>query len=224
MHRASDYDWVMLWNVGEILEAVSKGLASAAAAADEEQAVYGIDALDELGLHPLIQRSLRDGGFGVWPEQRYPAERSKRRTKAEGKRCDVVLTHERRDLNEPDAEQTLFSREDAVPLESAYWMEVKTVSQFTIEGAFSRYSSELLSPVSKDIRKLACDREIFHAGLLLVLFTADRAVAEADLKTWETKCLARGYPVAPPLVRHHGLTDRLGNAHMAVALFPVRRI
>ena len=191
---------------------------------DTEQSVYSIDALDELRLHPLIHASLAAGGFGIWPEQRYPSERTGRLRKSFGKRCDVVLTPDSRPLLEPDAEQTLFCTDDAVPLEAAYWLEIKTVSQFTIEGPFPRYSAELLSPVSQDIRKLARDRLIFHAGLLLVLFTADRDTAEHDLRAWEARCLEKGYPVAPPRVRHQAITDRIGNAHLAAALFPVRRL
>lgn len=214
----------MLWDVCEILDAVTGGLIRAIRAYEQEQAVYGIDALDELRLHPLIRRSLCEGGFGVWPEQRYPSERGPRRSKSEGKRCDLVLTPDGLPLIDPDAEATLFAPEAAVPLEAAYWLEVKTVSQFTVEGPFARYSAELLSPVSRDIRKLAQDRLIFHAGLLLVLFTADRTVAEHDLRAWEARCLEKGYPVAPPLVRHIPITDRLGNTHLAAAVFPVRRL
>ncbi|MEX0742577.1 MAG: hypothetical protein WD079_07240, partial [Phycisphaeraceae bacterium] len=92
------------------------------------------------------------------------------------------------------------------------------------EGPFARYSAELLQPVTKDIRKLAQDRLIFHAGLLLVLFTADPIVATHDLGAWEHRALQRGYPVAPPIVRDFAITDRMGNAHVSVALFAVRRL
>jgi hypothetical protein len=217
----------MRWNVSDIVDAVATALRKRAAADDREQAVYSIDALDELRLHPIIQQGLRETGLGVWPEQRYPSQRSSsgRKKKSEGKRCDVVLTHsDVTELVDPDAEATLFSPPDALPLEAAYWLEIKTVSQFTTEGPFGHYSKELLSPVSQDIRKLAQDRLIFHAGLLLVLFTADEQVARHDLKTWESRCLLKGLPVAGPTVREFRLTDRLGNGQCTVALFPVRRL
>jgi hypothetical protein len=209
------------------VEAVAGGLRRRAEADDQEQAVYSIDRLDELQLHAIIQQSLRDAGLGVWPEQRYPSQRasSGRKKKSEGKRCDIVLTHEQQvQLVDPDAEATLFSPPEALPLEAAYWLEVKTVAQFTIEGPFAHYSKELLSPVSRDIRKLAQDPLIFHAGLLLVLFTMDRLVAEHDLKAWESKCLSKGLPVASPTVRDFKLLDRMGNGLCSVALFPVRRL
>src|ERR1051325_300968 len=104
----------MRWNTSEILDAVARGLEDAASKHDREQAVYGIDTLDELGLHPLIRQSLSAAGFGVWGEQCYPADRTGRRTKSIGKRCDLVLTPDRRPLLEPDAEATLFSSDEAV--------------------------------------------------------------------------------------------------------------
>ncbi len=214
----------MQWDVVDIVETVSAGLLGRARADDEEQAVYGLDAVEELQLHPLIHDALRMGGYGVHPEQRFPSDRTRRRRKSEGKRCDIVLTPNERPLGDPDAADTLFAAPDAVSLETAYWLEVKTVSMFTTEGPFHRYSAELLAPVSKDIRKLAEDRLIFHGGLLLVLFTVDQAVADHDLTTWLDRCTQRGFPVAPPIVRGFELTDRLGNGWCAVALFPVRRL
>lgn len=214
----------MAWDVVKIVEAAAESLRREAAARDEEQAVYGIDVLDELALHPLIQRGLREAGFGVHPEQGYPSERSGRRRKSEGKRCDIVLTEDDAPLLDPEAERTLFGQPDATALEAAYWLEIKTVSQFTVEGPFARYSAELLQPVTKDIRKLAQDAMIFHAGLLLVLFTADARIATHDLMAWEQRALQRGYPVAPPIIRELPITDRIGNAHLSIAHFAVRRL
>lgn len=213
----------MQWDIVAICEAVASGLAARARADDEAQEVYSIDALDELGLHPLIQSALREAGFGVFPEQRFPSDRTARR-KSEGKRCDIVLTPDGRPLSEPDAEATLFAADDAVSLEAAFWLEVKTVSQFTTEGPFAHYGKELLQPVSQDVKKLAGDRSIYHAGLLLVLFTVDEAVAVHDLAAWEHRTLQRGYGVAPPIVRRFPLNDRLGNGCCSVALYAIRRL
>ncbi len=219
-----DHSTYMRWDATDILEASHGALFDGARAADEEQAVYGIDALDELALHPLLQRGLTAEGYGVWPEQAFPTDRVGRKKKSEGKRCDIVLTHDDAPLVEPDAEATLFSEPDAVPLEAAYWMEVKTVAQFTDEGPSRNYSKELLSPVRADVRKLAQDPLIYYAALLLVLFTHDQATADADLVTWQKKCLDKHYPVAPPVVRAEPITDRMGNARMTTALFPIRRL
>ena len=213
----------MQWNAGHLVETVAEALRQKAADDNAEQAVYSIDTLDELDLHPIIQNALADAGYGVHPEQRYPADRTKRR-KSEGKRCDVVLTPDGRTLMEPDVETTLFEPPDAVVLEAAFWLEIKTVSQFTTEGPFARYSAEMLSPVSQDIKKMAGDALIYHAGLMLVLFTADQHTAEHDLVAWESRTLKKGYPVAPAITRGFDLVDRLGNGRCTVALFPVRRL
>lgn len=214
----------MHWDVVDIVETVTEGLRNEAAARDREQAVYSIDALDELGLHPLIHQPLQAAGYGIWPEQRYPADRSRRRRKSDAKRCDLVLSPDDLPLVDPEAEQTLFAPPESVPLEGAFWLEIKTVAQFTTEGPFPHYSKELLQPVTRDIRKLAQDPFIRHAGLLLVLFTADEATADHDLGAWEQRAIAKGYPVGPPIIRRFPLTDRLGNATATVALATVRRL
>ena len=81
----------MPWSPADLADAIAEGLIAQAKADDLEQAVYGFDCLDELGLHPLVQQTLARAGYGIWPEQQYPDDwnRSKR---SEGKRCDVVLT------------------------------------------------------------------------------------------------------------------------------------
>ena len=213
----------MRWSAADIADEVFRGFEARARADDLEQVVYGFDTLDELGLHPLIQDALRGGGWGVWPEQRYPSDRTKRK-RSEGKRCDIVLTRDGLPLRDPAVKATLFDSPDAADPEEAYWLEVKSVAQFETSGPFPRYSGELLSPVAADVRKLWNDGLIYHSGLLLVLFTADRDVAEHDIRAWHHNCLKRGFPVATPAVRHIPITDRIGNGHCAVAVFGVRGV
>lgn len=211
----------MSWSAAEIVNAIHAGLLEQAEADDIEQAVHGFDALDELRLHAILQRSLRHAGYGVWPEQRYPSH-SKRRSKSEGKRCDIVLTPDDRPLRNPQVKDTLFDDQNAVDPQQAYWLEVKTVAQHEPEGPFTRYAAELLSPVAKDIKKLWGDSLIRHAGLLLVLFTEDQRVAEHDLEVWHRRCIDRGFPVGTPHVRHLAICDRIGNGWCAAAVYAVR--
>lgn len=212
----------MPWSPADIADAVYQGLAQRAAEDDLEQAVYGFDALDELGMHPIIQKSLADAGYGVWPEQRYPGDREKLRKKSHGKRCDIVLTHDGLPLRDPQIKSTLFDKPNAVDFEDAYWLEVKLVAQFETTGPFKRYASELLSPVAGDIKKLWNDPHIYHAGLLLILLTHDKATSEHDLLTWHRRCLERGYPVGAPAARELRITERIGNGHCTAAVFGVR--
>ncbi|MEX2216959.1 MAG: hypothetical protein WD768_22800 [Phycisphaeraceae bacterium] len=218
----------MLWSPASIADAVYEGFRNRAAQDDVEQAVYGFDSLDELGLHPLVHQSLRDAGYGVFPEQRYPSawENPKQ---SEGLRCDVVITAEPPGkagigLRDPRLRGTLFDTLEAVEPEEAYWLEIKTVSQYTSEGPFKGYSRELLSPVADDVKKLWADPFIFHSGLLLLLFTESQEVAEHDLLAWHDRCLKRGYPVASPAARGFAISNRIGNGWCAVAVFGVRGV
>jgi len=211
----------MPWSTSQIADAVEAGLRCCAQDADLEQAVYGIDALDELGLHPLIHDALRGHGYGVWPEQRYPDDRH-RVKRSEGLRCDIVLTDAGLPLRDPLIKGTLFDDQPASDPDAAYWLEVKTVAQFEVSGPFPRYSAELLSPVIKDIKKIWSDGTIRHGGLLLVLFTQTQEIAEHDLAAWHTRCLDRGLPVGPLAVRGFSINDRIGNAWCAMAVFGIR--
>src|SRR5580692_7368723 len=129
-----------LWSVPELAEIVAAALLARAHGDDLEQAVYGFDALDELGLHPLIQGAFRGAGLGVWPEQRYP-EDQRHPKRSEGKRCDIVLTPEGLPLRDPLIRDTLFDALPACDPQGAYWLEVKTVAQYETSGPFRRYSS-----------------------------------------------------------------------------------
>ncbi len=213
----------MKWFPADIADAVEAGLAEQARLDDQEHAVYGFDALDELGLHPILQETLRHAGFGVWAEQRYPGHWHKTR-RSEGLRCDVVLTPDGLPLRDEAVRGTLFDDGSAVDPQSAYWLEIKAVAQHQTDGPFKRYSAELLSPVAKDVQKIWSDGVIQHGGLLIVLFTQDQATAEHDLAAWHERCMRRGFPVGPPAVRGLPITDRIGNAWCTVAVFGVRGV
>ncbi len=203
-----------------IIDAVEGALRAEAERLDLEQAVRGIDGLDELTLHPILGRALREAGFGVAAEQRYPA-RQRRRRASEGERCDLVLTPEGRALAVYKREPTLFEPADAVPSTEAFWLEVKVVNQFTAEGPNGSYSSDLLSGVRADVTKLSGDPGIARAGLLLVLFCSDATVARHDLALWLERCVELGLPVGSPAVASFGIADRLGNGCCAIAVYPI---
>jgi hypothetical protein len=204
-------------------DAIEQGLAKKERELADECAVYGMDALDELALHPCIADALARAGYGVHREQRYPADRSRVKV-SEGERCDFVLTPDGRPLRQPEQAATLFDSPDAVDLDDAFWLEVKTVSQFTTEGPNRSYGSQLLSTVRSDVTKLCKDSGILHAGLLIVLFVANDHVADHDLGVWQDRCLKRGLPIAAPSIRQFPIADRIGNELCAIALYPVRHL
>jgi len=213
----------VIWSPAEIADVIQQGLFRKTADFDRDQAVYGIDALSEVQLHAVLQNILSEAGYGVFPEQRYPADRNRRR-RSEGERCDIVLTPDSRVLAVPAAQASLFAPADPVCPGDAFWVEVKVVAQFTDEGANHNYSSELMEPVRRDVRKLAKDKNIHHAAVLLVMHTAGKEVAEHDMGVWLDRCLEKELPVGSPYMRHIPITDRMGNKLTTIALYPVLRI
>ncbi len=212
-----------MWSHPDLADAVEAGLRRRALRFDAEQAVRGLDALDEVAIHPILAEALRRADFGVCREQRYPADRRRRR-ESEGERCDLVLTPDRRRLRPPEAKATLFDPRDAVDVDEAFWLEVKVVAQFLVEGPNANYAGQLLSSVREDVTKLSKDRTILHAGLLIVMFVADAGVAEHDLRVWQDRCLAAALPIGGPCVRTLPITDRLGNRVCTTALYPVSHL
>jgi len=196
------------WSWSALADALAAGLARAADAIELDQAVRGLDACGELELHPILQTALRDAGYGVFPEQRFPRDRSRRKRSA-GARCDLVLT--------PDAATPL----DDAALGEALWIEIKVVAQFRRLGPNSSYARALQAPVWKDVVKLASDPTIVHGLVVLVLFTADASTADHDLDVWRTRATERGLHLWPRVQRSLPIGDRVGNRLCTVALFPL---
>jgi hypothetical protein len=232
-----------MWSADQIVLAAAAGLDAEIRRRELEQSPHGLDSLSETQLHPLIAAGLAAQGWGTFPEQPYPGEIGRRSRRTERERCDLVLTpspqHPPRDpmahLKERDAAAgTLFGahvetcqqQETTTPPEEAYWLEIKLVGQFCfsagVPGANRTYASELLSIAPADIPKLARDPRIVHAGLLLVLQTADREVADHDLAALMHRCLDRGLPVTTPSIARLPIEDRIGNTLCTVAVIPVR--
>ncbi len=210
-----------MWDLGLILSACAEALRDAARRLDEEQAALGIDALDELEIHPILRRGLVAAGFGVIAEQRYPQAGARPR-RSEGDRCDIVLTeHQGEHLIDPLASHTLFGERGVEP-EAALWLEVKVVGQFSITDGMARanpgYTSGLLSALTADVRKLASDDRIAHGAALLVLFNSDERIAEHDLGQWTRSAIERGLPISSPLCERFAISDRIGNGVATVAL------
>jgi hypothetical protein len=212
-----------MYSLADIADALETGLGRAARLLDEEQAVYGLDACDEVELHPRLAQAITEAGYGVHREQRYPADRPKRKASA-GERCDFVLTENARPLQSSDAAPTLFADPDAIAPQDALWLEVKVVHQFHLEGANPNYASQLLSTVRQDVYKLSKDPGILHAALLTVLFVDQLDVANHDLEVWQDRCLRRGLPIGASYQRSFELRDRLGNGVCVLSLTPVHHL
>jgi hypothetical protein len=197
------------WRGEPLADALVAGLAGASAAVELEQAVRGLDAWSELELHPVLEQALRQAGYGVHREQRFPRDRLKRR-RSEGARCDLVLTAR------PDA-----ALDGPEALAAALWLEVKVVAQFRPLGPNRGYAQRLQRPVWRDVKKLASDPGIAHALVVLVLFTADHQTAEHDLGVWAARAIDQGLHLWPRIQRSLPIADRIGHRVCTVALFPL---
>jgi len=232
-----------VFNALELVQAASDALSDRADALDTEHAVRGIDALPELDLHPILAQGLRTIGLGVVSEQPYPGPPGSRRGLTERERCDLVLLPEPGlGLVDPVVERrerdraagTLFESVAAAARaepgrarpDDAFWLEIKVVGQFCytagVPGANRSYATDLVGSLTLDLRKLARDPVIVHAGVLMVLFTRDRATAEHDLAAAICRCLDRDVPAASPESDGLAIADRIGNAWCHVALVRAR--
>lgn len=195
------------WSWPALADALAAGVARAAEAIELEQAVRGLDAWSELELHPVLHAALRDAGYAVFPEERFPRDRNQRKRSA-GARCDLVVAPAGGGL-------------DDGALGDALWIEVKVVAQFRPLGPNRAYAQALQTPVWNDVKKLAADPAIEHGLVLLVLFTADAATADHDLGVWRARAIERGLHLWPHLQRSLPIADRVGNRLCTVALFPL---
>jgi hypothetical protein len=196
------------WSWPALADALAAGIGRAADEVELAQAVRGLDACAELELHPVLHAALRDAGYGVFAEQRFPRDRGQRKRSA-GARCDLVVT-----------------ADPATPIDdgdlgAALWIEVKVVAQFHAQGPNRSYAAALQTPVWNDVKKLASDPAIAHGLVVLVLFTADAATADHDLAVWRSRAIARGLRLWPGVQRSLPIGDRLGNRLCTVALFPL---
>ncbi len=210
------------WSYQELADVLADGLTRASEAVELEQAVRGLDACSELELHPLLHAALREGGYGVHPEQRFPRDRSKRR-RSEGVRCDLVVTPGGLPLADEVPQADLFAPRRTVALGDAMWIEVKAVAQFRELAPNRAYAQALQGRVWKDVEKLASDPQIVHAAVLLIVFTADAVVADHDLGVWASRASQRGLPLWPRVQRGVQIGDRIGNRLCTLALFPIER-
>jgi len=209
------------WSLAEIADALADGLSRHAAEDRQAQAVRGLDSLNEIQLHAVMESILCAAGFGVYREQRYPVARERRR-RSEGERCDFILTPLERPLAEEAAVATLFEPPATTDPSQALWLEVKVVSQFTEAGANRSYASALLHPLRRDVAKLAREEQIRHAAVVLALFTRDTQTAEHDLDLWQRRCEENGLAVHASYRRRVSILDRLGNGCCTLAIFRVK--
>lgn len=220
-----------------IVDHIARGIERAESSLRTEQAVVGLDMLDERALQALVTSSLAEGGWGVHREVPYPTPPRINSTRAERDRCDIVLTPEpgqqiadavESARMEAELRATLFanvgprgSDEGSVVQPSdAIWIELKTTGQFTcrdgIGGPNHAYSSELVRGPLTDARKLVADSMIHVSVMVVVLFAADEASARHDVTMAVHRMLDAGSLVVSTEVDVVPIADRIGNSVCAI--------
>jgi hypothetical protein len=232
-----------MWNLDHVHESLVAGLSAFARQCEAEQSVRGLDALDEVSLHPLLAGALSrpTQQAAVLREACFPIDPATRALRRDRDRCDLVLLPEGfirlRDENDEAREQdrwggSLFeqspardSRPEPAQPQDALWIEVKLVAQHAyvhgVPGPNAAYASELTRSITMDARKLARQPAIAHACLALVLFTSDEATASHDVPIALMRAMDAGARVRTPLHRGFAIADRIGNAWCGVWLIPV---
>src|SRR5688572_7035283 len=115
------------WDFSTLADQLAQVIEHAEAELRLEQAVYGIDAKEELQLHALLGDGLK-AHYEVAREVHYPSSRGNRLTHRQ--RCDLVLTPKGRPLRLDSAPPSLFDPPDQCEPCDALWLEVKAAHQF----------------------------------------------------------------------------------------------
>lgn len=228
-----------MWDFHEIVRVSRAGLQAASQSTVEEQAVHGIDSLNETRIHPILTRAFVDQGFGVIREHPYPGEPTKRPKLTARLRCDLVLLPApgltlvdpvAELLQHDKARGTLFEpvppthNLNGVPAEDAFWLEVKVVGQYCytqgVPGPNRAYGSELTGSLYTDLSKIGADPALRWSGLLLILFSDTEETASHDLTIALHRSLDRGHTFRSPITETFTIPDRIGNSVCSVTILP----
>ncbi|MFI4897759.1 MAG: hypothetical protein ACIARR_08030 [Phycisphaerales bacterium JB059] len=231
------------WSGRELVEIAAQTLRDRDAALREEQAVFGLDAMDEVALHPVLGAGFRGAGLGVHPEQVYAGSVEARAARRERERCDLVLAGDpEARLLDPVAELVEIDRASGTLFEpvaetmvpegavvepgEAYWLEVKAVAQVAYvsgtPGPNRAYASQLVGGPGADIVKLAREPTIRHGGAMVILFAQDVETGEHDIAQMFHALLDRDLPISETVWEGFEIEDRAGNGACVVALAGVR--
>lgn len=208
----------------EIADAVGAALVQAEQELALEQAVHGLDTLAELALHALLGERLGQH-FTVTREVHYPSSSGSKRSHRQ--RCDLVLSPKGLPLllpSDPQPQRQLFAADPtpAWPLAKAFWLEVKVAYQLRPGGLRHRgYGAQFRRAVVADLRKMAAEPLIRHAGLLLIVFNEDAAIASKDLELFESLLIHKEALAGFRHERSLRIQDRIGHHLCTVALWPI---
>lgn len=206
------------WDFSTLADQFGRTLERAEAELRLEQAVYGLDAKDELMLHALLADGLRKD-YGVAREVHYPSSAGNKLSHRQ--RCDLVLTPVGRALKLDSAPPTLFDPPDLCPPDEALWLEVKVAYQFREGGVrHGGYGPQWRSAVIDDLRKMEADEKIHEAGLVLIVFNESADILEKDLQLFEDVLAQKEVLAGFRQVRSVPILERIGHRLCTAAVWP----
>lgn len=177
------------WDFHDLADRVGQTLQEAEDALRLEQAVYGLDSLDEIKLHQLIVRGL-SRWYMVQREAHYPSAVAKKRSQRS--RCDMVITPKGRPLKTSE-EPDLFTPPNPCPPEEALWLEIKSAYQYRdVATRHGGYGGQWKTGLVEDVKKLRGDERIYEAGLMLVVFNESQEVLAKDLELFDEHLEGQG--------------------------------
>ena len=208
----------MKWDFSTLADRLAAILSQAEADLRLEQAVYGLDARDELTLHALLADGLRRH-YEVAREAHYPSSAGRKLTHRP--RCDLVLSSKGRALRLDSAPPTLFDAPNLCDACDALWLEVKVAYQFR-EGGIRHggYGAQWRTNVIEDLRKMEADEKIREAGLVLVVFNESGDILEKDLQLFEDVLAQKEVLAGFRHVRSVPILERMGHRLCTAAVWP----
>jgi hypothetical protein len=183
-----------------------------------EQAVYGLDRLDERQLQALLAERLSPS-YEVAREVHYPSTRGRKLTHRA--RCDLVQSPKNLPLRLDSTVPSLFDPVAMCEPSDALWLEVKVAYQFR-EGGVRHlgYGAQWRQAVVEDLRKMEAEPLIHEAGLVLVVFNESQTVLDKDLELFEDVLARREVLAGFRHVRSVSILDRIGHNLCSIAVWP----
>jgi hypothetical protein len=206
------------WDFSTLADHLAAILSQAEGDLRLEQAVYGLDAKDELALHALLAEGLR-GYYEVAREVHYPSTLGKKLTHRP--RCDLVVSPRGRALRLDSTPPTLFDPPNLCQPCDALWLEVKVAYQFREGGVrHGGYGAQWRSAVVEDLRKMEGDPTIREAGLVLLVFNESPDILEKDLQLFEDVLAQKEVLAGFRHVRSVPIQERMGHRLCTAAVWP----
>lgn len=206
------------WDFSTLADHLEAAVRDAEAELRLEQAVYGLDARDELEIQKTLAARLT-AWYEVAREVHYPSTVGRKLTHR--MRCDLVLSPKGSPLRLDVAPPTLFDPSDQCDPAAALWLEVKCAFQFREGGArHGGYGAQWRQAVVADLRKMEADPLIREAGLVLIVFNESREVLDKDLELFEDVLALKEVLAGFRQVRSVPITERIGHRLCTLAVWP----